>query len=873
MNGYNFTDRVRKVLQMAREEAARLHHEYVGTEHILLGLIREGEGVAAAVLANLQVDLEEVQQKIEDTVKKGKAAAAAGSDLPYTSRAKKVLELAMSEARELNHSYVGTEHLLLGLLREEKGIAAQVLTDAGVNLEQARAEVLRLLGSEMPPQAGAGAGATAAPAPQKSEKKSKTPALDHFCRDLTQLAADGQLDPTIGRQKEIERVMEVLSRRKKNNPVLIGEPGVGKTAIVEGLAQLIASGNCPDALKDHRVLALDMAAVIAGTKYRGQFEERLKAVMNEIAQNRNIVLFIDELHTLVGAGASEGALDASNMLKPALARGTLRCVGATTVNEYKQIEKDAALERRFQKIMVNPPNVPSTIAILRGLKEKYEVHHGIRIKDSAIIAAATLSDRYVSDRFLPDKAIDLIDEASARLSIEIDSQPTEIDQIDRHIMQIEIEIAALRREEDHLSQERLGVLEKELAGLREASGAKKLAWQRERDLIGKIRQLKEEIGRTQQQEQEAQRAGDLEKAARLKYGTLDELKKDLAKANDALDKLGKNRMLREAVEEEDIAGIVSHWTGIPVERVLEGERRKLIRMEQSLRQRVVGQDDALVAVSNAIRRSRAGIQDPERPIGCFIFAGGTGVGKTELARALAAFLFDDERAIVRLDMSEYMEKHSVARMIGAPPGYVGFEEGGLLTEQIRRRPYAVVLLDEVEKAHPDVFNLFLQILDEGHLTDSQGHQVDFRNTVIIMTTNLGHDPSSNGKPLPHEMLVRETRRALREHFRPEFLNRVDEVVVFNSLDLEQIRKIVHIQLRHLQKRLRTHKIDLNLDAHAEEYLAGHGYDAVFGARPLKRLIQHEIQDVLAYKLLDETLKAGDKIEVRRGKEGLTFHRV
>ncbi|MCZ6532428.1 MAG: AAA family ATPase, partial [SAR324 cluster bacterium] len=554
--------------------------------------------------------------------------------------------------------------------------------------------------------------------------------------------------------------------------------------------------------------------------------------------------------------------------------GTLRCVGATTLNEYrKYIEKDAALERRFQQILVNQPDVASTIAILRGLKEKYEVHHGIRIKDSAIVAAATLSDRYITERFLPDKAIDLIDEASAQLCIEIDSMPTEIDQIDRKVMQMEIESAALRREEDPVSQERLAVLERELADLRETSGAKKLDWQRERESIGRLRELKEEIERTRQQEQEAQRDGNLELAARLRYGTLDELNRELSKANKELEKLGSHRMLREAVGEEDIATVISRWTGIPVERMLEGERQKLLRMEHSLSQRVVGQKQALFAISNAIRRSRAGIQDPDRPIGIFIFAGSTGVGKTELVHALAEFLFDDERAVVRVDMSEYMEKHSVARMIGAPPGYVGFEEGGLLTEAVRRRPYSVLLFDEVEKAHRDVFNLFLQIMDNGRLTDSQGRVADFRNTVIIMTTNLGQDYTGNGRPASHEELLQVTSEALRRHFRPEFLNRVDEVVVFNQLELEHIRKIIGIQLKHLQERLSNHKIELKLNASAEKYLAEMGYDQDFGARPLKRIMQKEIQDVLAYKLLDETLHSGDRIEVRKGKEGLTFHRI
>src|SRR2546429_183694 len=641
MNGYNFTDRVRKVLQMAREEAARLHHEYVGTEHILLGLIREGEGVAAAVLTNLNVDLEEIKQKIEETVKKGKAAAAAGPDLPYTSRAKKVLELAMSEARELNHSYVGTEHLLLGLLREEKGIAAQVLTDAGVNLEQARAETLRLLGSEMP-SGPAPSGSGAQPASPKSEKKSKTPALDHFCRDLTQLAAEGQLDPTIGRQKEIERVMEILSRRKKNNPVLIGEPGVGKTAIVEGLAQLIASGQCPDALKDHRVLSLDMAAVIAGTKYRGQFEERLKAVINEIAQNKNIILFIDELHTLVGAGAAEGAVDASNMLKPALARGELQCVGASTLNEYrKYIEKDGALERRFQTVIVDPPTVEETIEILKGLRKRYEDHHRVVIPDETLVEAAKLSERYITDRFLPDKAIDVIDEAGARARLAAQVPPPEVAELKDKLEGINGDKEAAVRDQNF----------ERAASLRDS----------ERELQAEIRRKQEEWERERQTR-------------------------------------------RPTISEEGVAFIVSRWTGIPVTRLQEAETARLLRMEDELHQSVVGQNEAIQVISRAIRRSRARLKDPKRPIGSFIFSGPTGVGKTELARALARFLFADAQALIRVDMSEYMEKFSVSRLIGAPPGYVGYEDSGTLTKAVRRKPYSVVLLDEIEKAHPDVLN-------------------------------------------------------------------------------------------------------------------------------------------------------------------------
>ncbi len=818
MNGYNFTDRVRKVLQMAREEAARLHHEYVGTEHILLGLIREGEGVAAAVLTNLNVDLEEIQQKIEETVKKGKAAAAAGPDLPYTSRAKKVLELAMSEARELNHSYVGTEHLLLGLLREEKGIAAQVLTDAGVNLEQARAETLRLLGSEMPAAAGGG-GAAAQPAAPKSEKKSKTPALDHFCRDLTQLAAEGQLDPTIGRQKEIERVMEILSRRKKNNPVLIGEPGVGKTAIVEGLAQLIASGQCPEALKDHRVLSLDMAAVIAGTKYRGQFEERLKAVINEIAQNRNIILFIDELHTLVGAGAAEGAVDASNMLKPALARGELQCVGASTLNEYrKYIEKDGALERRFQTVIVDPPTVDETIEILKGLRKRYEDHHRVVIPDATLESAAKLSERYITDRFLPDKAIDVIDEAGARARLATQVPPPEV--------------AALKTKLEHINGEKEGAVRDQnferAASLRD----------QERELQSEIRHKQEEWERERQTR-------------------------------------------RPMINEEGIAFIVSRWTGIPVTRLQEAETARLLRMEEEIHISVVGQDEAIAVISRAIRRSRAGLKDPKRPIGSFIFSGPTGVGKTELARALARFLFADANALIRVDMSEYMEKFSVSRLIGAPPGYVGYEDSGTLTKAVRRKPYSVVLLDEIEKAHPDVFNILLQVLDEGHLTDNYGRVIDFKNTVVIMTSNVGARDMVKGKTLgfaqpdtraSFERISEKVKEEINKVFNPEFLNRLDDVIVFHPLSREHIAQIVVVLLRDVQKRLGEEELTLRLTPAASDFLVNRGYDEHYGARPLKRAIQKYVEDPLSEKILVGEFAKGDEIEVdvAPDKERLAF---
>jgi ATP-dependent Clp protease ATP-binding subunit ClpC len=818
MNGYNFTDRVRKVLQMAREEAARLHHEYVGTEHILLGLIREGEGVAAAVLTNLNVDLEEIQQKIEETVKKGKAAAAAGPDLPYTSRAKKVLELAMSEARELNHSYVGTEHLLLGLLREEKGIAAQVLTDAGVNLEQARAETLRLLGSEMP-ATPAGGGTGAQPTPPKSEKKSKTPALDHFCRDLTQLAAEGALDPTIGRQKEIERVMEILSRRKKNNPVLIGEPGVGKTAIVEGLAQLIASGQCPDALKDHRVLSLDMAAVIAGTKYRGQFEERLKAVINEIAQNKNIILFIDELHTLVGAGAAEGAVDASNMLKPALARGELQCVGASTLNEYrKYIEKDGALERRFQTVIVDPPTVDETIEILKGLRKRYEDHHRVIIPDETLIDAAKLSERYITDRFLPDKAIDVIDEAGARARLAAQVPPPEVAELKDKLEAINGDKEAAVRDQNF----------ERAASLRDS----------ERELQAEIRRKQEEWERERQTR-------------------------------------------RPTISEEGVAFIVSRWTGIPVTRLQEAETARLLRMEDELHESVVGQNEAIQVISRAIRRSRAGLKDPKRPIGSFIFSGPTGVGKTELARALARFLFADANALIRVDMSEYMEKFSVSRLIGAPPGYVGYEDSGTLTKAVRRKPYSVVLLDEIEKAHPDVFNILLQVLDEGHLTDNYGRVIDFKNTVVIMTSNVGARDVVKGKTLgfaqqdaknEFERMSEKVKEEVNKVFNPEFLNRLDDVIVFHSLNRDHIALIVAILARDVQKRLGEEELTLRLTQGATDFLVEHGYDEHFGARPLKRAIQKYVEDPLSEKILVGDFAKGDEIEVdvAPDKERLAF---
>jgi ATP-dependent Clp protease ATP-binding subunit ClpC len=813
MNGYNFTERVRKVLAMAREEAERLRHEYVGTEHILLGLIREGEGVAAAVLQSLNVDLDEIQQKIEDTVKKGKAAAATGPDLPYTSRAKKVLELAMAEARDLTHNYVGTEHLLLGLLREEKGIAAQVLTDAGINLDTARAETLRLLGTDMPQGGAAASSSPAAPgAPAsssgKGEKKSKTPALDHFCRDLTQLAAESQLDPTIGRSKEIERVMEILTRRKKNNPVLIGEPGVGKTAIVEGLAQLIANGTCPDSLREHRVLSLDMAAVIAGTKYRGQFEERLKAVMNEIAQNKNIILFIDELHTLVGAGAAEGAIDASNMLKPALARGELQCVGASTLNEYrKYIEKDGALERRFQTVIVEPPTLDETVEILKGLRSKYEDHHKVTIPDSTLVAAAKMSERYITDRFLPDKAIDVIDEAGARARLATQAPPPEVTALKSQLDAVNTEKEAAVRDQNF----------ERAASLRD----------RERELQGDIRRKQEEWEKHRQSH-------------------------------------------RPVLGEEEVSFIVSRWTGIPVMRLQEAETARLLRMEDELHQSVIAQDEAIRALSRSIRRSRAGLKDPNRPIGSFVFSGPTGVGKTELARSLAKFLFADPQALIRVDMSEYMEKFSVSRLIGAPPGYVGYEDSGTLTKAVRRKPYSVVLLDEIEKAHPDVFNILLQVLDEGHLTDNYGRVIDFKNTVVIMTSNVGARDITKSRTMgfaapdgrnAFERMAEKVKEEMSHVFNPEFLNRLDDVIVFHPLSEEHISQIVGILLKEVQRRLGDEELTLKLTEAGSVFLVKNGFDEKYGARPLKRSIQRFIEDPLSEKILLGEFAKGDEIEV------------
>ncbi len=856
-----FTERSQEALTAAQQGAQQLQHATVEPEHLLLALLEQEDGLVPTLLRRAEVQPEPLAARLHALLD-NRPKQVGGGEPQISPALRGALMSAFEEMNRLKDEYVSTEHLLLGITTQPQGEAASLLRQAGATPDRIYSTL----------EAVRGAQRVTDPNPE-----GKYQALEKYGRDLTDAARRGKLDPVIGRDDEIRRVIQVLSRRTKNNPVLIGEPGVGKTAIVEGLASRIASGDVPEGLKDKRVVALDLGAMVAGAKYRGEFEDRLKAVLREVSSSDGaVVLFIDELHTLVGAGAAEGAMDAGNMLKPALARGELRCIGATTLDEYrKRIEKDAALERRFQPVLVQPPSVEDTISILRGLKERYEVHHGVRITDSAIVAAAVLSNRYITDRFLPDKAIDLIDEAASRLRIEIDSLPTELDIVEREIRQLEIEREALRKESDAASRDRLAALERELADLQETAKGLRVRWEQEKGAITAIRDIKERMEQVRHEAERAERLADFGKAAELRYGQLNELQRGLEQEQQRLVEMqGDRPLLKEEVGEEEVADVVSRWTGIPVSKMLEGEMQKLLRIEQDLHARVVGQDDAISAVANAVRRGRAGLSDPNRPIGSFIFLGPTGVGKTELARALAELLFDDEQAMVRLDMSEYMEKHTVARLVGAPPGYVGYEEGGQLTEAVRRRPYAVLLFDEIEKAHPDVFNALLQLLEDGRLTDGQGRTVDFRNCVVIMTSNLGSQTiaaiAHDASPTQWDQVREQVLTELRAQFRPEFLNRVDDVILFSRLDRAQLRQIVQIQLRSLELRLGARKLSLHVSDRALDVIASEGYDPTYGARPLKRVIQRKLQDPIAMAILEGRFHEGDTVEVDADGEQLTI---
>jgi ATP-dependent Clp protease ATP-binding subunit ClpB len=857
-----FTEKAQQAVVEAQSLATEYSHGQIEGEHLLLALLRQSDGVAPQIVQALGLQPGALAQQVERELNRKAKVHGGAAQVGPSRQLSQALDRAQKIAGEMHDEYVSTEHLLLALVEDRAGSVAQLLQNNGIT----RDAVLRAL-----------AGIRGSQRVTSQTPEGTYQALERYGRDLTELAREAKLDPVIGRDEEIRRVIQVLSRRTKNNPVLIGEPGTGKTAIVEGLAQRIVRGDVPEGLKDKRLVQLDLGAMIAGAKFRGEFEERLKAVLKEITDAQGqIVVFIDELHTVVGAGAAQGAMDASNMLKPMLARGELHMVGATTLDEYREhVEKDAALERRFQPVFVDEPTVEETISILRGLKERYEVHHGVRIQDSAVIAAATMSDRYISDRFLPDKAIDLIDEAASRLRMEITSKPQELDRVDRQIMQLEIEREALKREKDKASKERLKKLEKELADLQEQSRALAARWEQERAAIQHLREVKQEIEQVRHRIEEAQRAYDYRRASELQYGRLAELEKQLAEQEAQLKALQAEgqQLLKEEVDAEDVAEVVSTWTGVPVRRLMEGEIEKLLRMEERLHRRVVGQDVAIDVVSNAVRRSRAGLQDPNRPIGSFIFLGPTGVGKTELARALAEFLFDDEDAMVRIDMSEYQERHTVSRLIGAPPGYIGYEEGGQLTEAVRRRPYSVVLFDEIEKAHPEVFNVLLQLMDDGRLTDGHGRTVGFKNTVVIMTSNVGTE-YLDGRATETEAQRREmVMNALRQHFRPEFLNRVDEIVIFHGLSREHLKEIVEIQVQRLRELLASRQLDVTLTEEAKALLAEEGYDPAFGARPLKRVIQRQVQDPLALRLLQGDFQEGGRIQVDAQDGQLTFTRL